>query len=268
MLGASRDSLSRLRVALDAQRGASDLGDVPAQLLSVADLLEREAGLRHMLADSGQPADAREALIDTLFAERLNGTSLATLKGVAGSRWSTDSDVVDAVELLAAQAAFTVAENQGTLDRVEAEIFRFGRTVDSSADLQMVLTDPAQSSQAKAAIVRDLVAGRTDGTTAMLLEHVGGHLRGRRVDAAVSMLSSVAAEQRDRVVAEVRSAIALDDEQQRRLADALGKLRGRRVQLNTVIDPSVLGGISVRIGDDVIDGTVTTRIEQARRALA
>ena len=146
-------------------------------------------------------------------------------------------------------------------------IFLFSRALDSSPALQMALTDPSQSAQTKGAIVRDLLGGRASATTEQVLQYAVGHLHGRRIDAVVEDLCGLAAKQRERVVAEVRVAAPLDPAQERRLADILGRLKGRTVRLNVAVDPSVLGGVHVKIGDEVIDGTIASRMEQARRAV-
>ncbi len=267
MLGSSRGSLLAQSDALDARRNVPDFSSVAPELLAVADLLSREKSLRVALADSGQSAQARESLASKLLGERLGETSLAVVVDVVRARWSHADDVVDALERLGAQAAFTVADSDGTLDRVEEEIFRFGRAADASADLQMTITDPSLTAATKSAVVRDVLGGRAAPTTELLLEYLAGHLRGRRVDDAAALLSELAAAQRERVVAEVRSAVGLDADQRRRLAEGLSRLQGRQVRLNIAIDPDVLGGISVRIGGEVIDGTVANRLEQARRTL-
>jgi F-type H+-transporting ATPase subunit delta len=267
MIGASRDSLSALRESLDARRAEPGFEAVSADLLAVADLLGREKSLRVQLADGGRPEGARGGLAEALLANRVAPLALAVVRDVVDSRWSNDADLVDALEQLGAQAAFTVAEADGELDRVEEELFRFNRAVDSSADLQMTLTDPSLPSAAKSGIVRDLLVGKASPVTAALLEYTVGHLHGRRVDAAVSSLSDLAARQRERVVAHVRVAAPLDEGQQRRLTDALTRVKGRQVRLDVVIDPAVLGGIAVQVGDEVIDGTIAARLEQARRAL-
>ena len=176
--------------------------------------------------------------------------------------------MVDAVEQLGAQAAFTVAEADGSLDRVEDELFTFSRAVDDSAELQLALTDPSVPASSKSDLVRDLVGGSAAPTTVALLAYASGHLRGRRPAAAVEDLARLASEQRRQVLAEVRSAIALDAEQHTRLAAALTRLQGRQVRVNVIVDPEVVGGIVVRVGDDVIDGSVSARLEQARRALS
>ena len=182
-------------------------------------------------------------------------------------RWSSDLDLVLAIEQLADQAAFTVAESDGSLDATEEELFLFGRALDASAELQMALTDPAQSSASKSAIVRDLLSGRCSVATDQVLQYAAGHLHGRRIDVVVEDLCGLAAKQRERVVAEVRVAADLSPAQEERLAGILSRMKGRTVRLNVAVDNAVLGGVHVTIGNEVIDGTVAARMEQARRAV-
>jgi F-type H+-transporting ATPase subunit delta len=267
MLGSSRESLAGCQEGLDALRQESGFAGLPAELFAVASLLDGEPALRSTLADSGQGLAAREGLVRDVLGGRIGDLALRVVTMVVTTRWSSDTDLVLALELLADQAAFTVAEADGTLDATEEELFLFGRALDASPDLQMALTDPAQSAATKASIVRDLLAGRASQATGQVLEYAVGHLHGRRIDAVVDDLVALAAKQRERVVAEVRVAAPLTDEQERRLAAALTRLKGRTVRLNVAIDPSVLGGVHVRIGDEVIDGTVAARLEQARRAV-
>ena len=267
MLGSSRDSLAFCQEGLDALRRNADFGRVAADLFASAGLLDVEGQLRSTLADSGQPAAVREGLVRQIFGDRIGEIAVGVLVMATARRWSSDLDLVLAVELLADQAAFTVAESDGSLDTTEEELFLFGRALDSSAALQMALTDPSQSASTKAAIVGDLLGGRSTTTTDQVLQYAVGHLHGRRIDAVVEDLCDLAAKQRERVVAEVRVAAPLDPAQETRLSDLLGRLKGRTVRLNVAIDPSVLGGVHVKIGDEVIDGTIASRLEQARRAV-
>ena len=267
MLGASRESLASCQEGLDARRHDAGFEQLSEQLFAVAGLLDSEVQLRTTLADAGQPAVVREGLVRQLFADRVSGLALDVLLVVVSHRWSTDAELVMAVEELAAQAAFTVAETDGTLDATEEELFLFGRAIDGSSNLQMALTDPSQSADTKAAVVRDLLAGRATVATSQVLQYAVGHLHGRRIDSVVDDLCNLAAKQRERVVAEVRVAAPLEESQERRLADLLSRLKGRPVRLNVAVDPSVLGGVHVKIGDEVIDGTIATRLEQARRAV-
>lgn len=267
MLGRSREALARQSDALDARRQATGFDALAGELFAVADLLSREPRLRTALADSGQPEGARSAIAHSILSGRVSALAAEVVEAAVGDRWSSADDLVDGIEALGAQAAFTVAEGDGSLDSVEEELFRFGRAVDASPELQMALTDPAGDAARKAAIVRDLLAGRTARATQQVLEHAVGHLHGQRIDSAIDQLVALAAQQRQRVVAEVRVAAPLDPEQERRMAAALSELQGRHVRLNVAVDPSVLGGAHVKVGDEVIDGTVASRLEQARRAL-
>jgi F-type H+-transporting ATPase subunit delta len=267
MFGSSRDSLALCQEGVDARRQEVGFAQLSGDLFGVAGVLAMEGQLRSNLADSGQPYSVREGLIRQLFAGRISDLAVEVVLQVVGARWSSDGDLVLALEQLADQAAFTVAEADGSLNATEEELFLFGRALDSSSTLQMALTDPAQSTAAKSAIVRDLLQGRSTSATQQVLEYAVGHLHGRRIDSVVDDLCGLAAKQRERVVAEVRVAAPLDATQQRRLSDALTRLKGRTVQLNVAVDPAVLGGVHVRIGDEVIDGTIASRMEQARRAL-
>lgn len=267
MLGASRGSLARQSEALDSRLGNSGAAGLAADLLSVAGLLDNEEQLRTALADSGQSAQGRQALVRQIFGGRVGELAVDVLADVVAERWSNDQDLLLAIEQLAFQAAFAGAAADGTLDATEEELFLFGRALDASSELQMALTSPSQSAAVKARIVRDLIGSRTTGTTTQVLEYAVGHLHGRRIDSVVDVLCELAATQRQKVVAEVRVAAPLTDEQKQRLTAALSALKGRTVRLNVAVDPSVLGGAHVKVGDEVIDGTVASRLEQARRAI-
>ena len=265
MIGASRESLAKIQESLSSRQG--DLSTLSADLFAVASLIANEKSLRQTLADSGQPVAGRQALIKDILGGKVSVATIETLGDVVAGRWSSDGDLVDAVETLGAQAAFIAADKSGNLDRVEDEIFKFGRAVDGSAELQMALTAPALSSATKATVVKDLLAAKVDASTLSVVTYFVSNLRGRRVDAVIDQLVALAAAQRNSVVAEVRSAIALDESQTKRLAAALAKITGKQVRVNVAIDKNVVGGISVKIGEEIIDGTVATRLEHARRAL-
>lgn len=267
MIGASRNSLALVQESLRSRSGLGDLSAMSAELFAVADVFANEKSLRQNLADSGQPIAARASVIKDVFGTKVSSATLEVLDELVAARWSSDNDLVDAAELLGAQAAFATADKAGSLDRVENELFHFGRAVDASSELQMTLTDPSINSATKSAIVGDLLGSKVDAASLNLIEYVAGHLRGRRVDSVLETFGNLAAAQRNQVVAEVRAAVALDAEQTRRLAAALSKITGKDVRVNVAIDSSVVGGISVAIGEEVFDGTVAARLESARRAL-
>jgi F-type H+-transporting ATPase subunit delta len=217
------------------------------------------------LADGGQAVAARQGIVRDLFADKVSAQAIDALCDVVAKRWSGSAALVEAIETLGAQNAF--ADAGSSLDTIEDQIFAFGRLVDSSAELQMALTDPSASPAAVESLVRSLLGDKVDATALSVLAYFASHLRGRRVDAVIDHLSQLAAAQNGKAVAEVRSVVELSDTQKARLATALEKLTGHKVRVNVAIDPSVVGGISVNVAGEIFDGTVSTRLDLARRAL-
>ncbi len=267
MIGSSRANYSGLRARLDQRRDDPALAGLSGELFAACDLIGGDPPLRSALSDSGQPVAARKAMVTALFTSRLSATGVEVLADVVGQRWSAPFEMLESLEGIAAQAAFLAADRDGALETVEDDLFAFAQAVTGSADLQMALTNPALATGQKASLVRELLEGRAAAPSVEVLAYAMGHLRGRRADSVLEALSELAAEQRGRSVAQVRVARPLDDEQTTRLGAALSRLHGRDIRLNVAIDPEVIGGISVRIGDEVTDATVAHRIEQARRAL-
>lgn len=268
MLGSSRTSLRLLNEAVDAAFDDPGLQQAGTDLLSVADLLTREKSLRLALADGGMGESERKAILERLVGDKISPLGLSLATAAVGLRWSTDSDFVDAVELAGASALIGAAEKAGTADQVAEELFRFGRVVDASGELQLTLTGSGTPVAAKQAIVSDLLNDRTDPVTAELAGFVVTHLRGRRIEDALNTMVELAAVRRGELSAIVRVAAPMAPAQQERLAAALNTVYGQPVQLSVEIDPAVIGGVSVQVGDELIDGTLAHKINQARRRLA
>ena len=186
----------------------------------------------------------------------------------AEARWATPGDMVDAIEQLAIEAMVLAAEADGALDDLEDELFRFGRVVTGQPDLRAALADVSLPAERKQALLSALLDGKVTPVTLRLITQVVLHPRGRSLAAALDLCASIAARRREQLIAVVRSAVDLSATERRRLADALAASYGHRVHLNVVIDPSVMGGISVQIGDELIDGTVASRLAAVRRKLA
>jgi F-type H+-transporting ATPase subunit delta len=166
-----------------------------------------------------------------------------------------------------ARALFEVARAEGTLDEVEDELFRFARSFEASDELRNALTDEMIPAGKRQAIVEDLLGGKATGTTTQLVSMVVGSGRGRDLPAIIDKLVARASSSKNLEVAEVRSAVALTDDQQARLKAALANATGKQVSLKVVVDQSVLGGLVATVGDTVIDGTVRTRVEQLKSRL-
>ena len=166
-----------------------------------------------------------------------------------------------------ARALFEVARAEGTIDEVEDELFRFARSYESSDELRHALTDDQVPAAKRQAIVEDLLGGKATPTTTQLVSMVVGSGRGRDLPAIIDKLVARAASSKDLAVAEVRSAVALSDDQQDRLKAALANATGKQVNLKVIVDPSVLGGLVATVGDTVIDGSVRTRVDQLKSRL-
>jgi F-type H+-transporting ATPase subunit delta len=167
-----------------------------------------------------------------------------------------------------AEAMFSVAEAEDALEAVEDELFRFARALEGQQGLRDALTDPALPADRKRAVLADVLGDRANPHTVNLLGFVVEQGRARDLPAIVDELVALAAERRRAAVAEVRTAIPLDAERRERLAEALGKATGKNVELKVVVDPSVVGGVVARVGDQVIDGSVRRRLELARERLS
>ena len=166
-----------------------------------------------------------------------------------------------------ATALFEIANAEGTLDEVEDELFRFARNVESSDALRNTLTDEMIPAGRRQAIVEDLLGGKATPTTTQLVAMVVGAGRGRDLPAIIDKLVQRAASAKSLEVAEVRTAVALTEDQKTRLAAALANATGKQVSLKVVIDPSVLGGVVATVGDTVIDGSVRTAIDNVKSRL-
>jgi len=235
------------------------------ELLSVANLLESESRLRRNLADSGFTAEVRSNLVKEVLATRVSAEASAVVQKIAAARWFKDSALVEAIESAGALVILAATENAKAIDRVEEEIFYFARLVDRESDLQMALSGSANSSAAKAKLVADLLSGQAHEDSVALVAQFLAHPRGRRVSQALDSLSALAAARHGRVVATVTSAISLTSNQKSRIAAALGQIYNCEVVIDAVVNPTVIGGVSVQVGDDVIDGTISTRIQSATR---
>ena len=166
-----------------------------------------------------------------------------------------------------ARGLFEIARAEGTLDEVEDELFRFARSFESSDSLRSALTDDMIPAAKRLAIVEDLLGGKATATTTQLISMVVGAGRGRDLPAIIDTLVARASSAKNLEVAEVRTAVALTDDQQTRLAAALANATGRQVNLKVVVDPAVIGGVVATVGDTVIDGSVRTRIDQLKSRL-
>ena len=166
-----------------------------------------------------------------------------------------------------AQAIFRIAEAEGSLDRVSDELFHFAKALERSHELRSTLTDIAIPAERKTAVVTELLGDRVSPLTQHVLDFVVAQGRARELGSIVEELATLAADQRSRVLGEVRSAVPLDEEQRKRLNETLSKATGKTVDVKVIVDPSVVGGIYAKVGDQVIDATVRKRLQDLRESI-
>jgi len=265
---ALRNALARFEATIGALPDGAGSGEVSEGLYAVAALLDREPSLRRAFTDPASTPRSRQLLADTLLGAQLPPLPLSVVRDLVGDRWNAPDDLREVVERLAATAALRAAEGSGTLDDVEDELFRFERLLEREPSLRAALTDPGLPAERKSALLRSLLSGQAQDATVRLLEIVVTRPHGRSLEAAIQDLLELAAARRARYVAQVRVARPLEAAQETRLQASLTRLYGREVSLQVDVDPTVLGGLEVRVGDEVIDGTVSRRLNDVRRSLA
>ncbi|MFJ6618521.1 F0F1 ATP synthase subunit delta [Kitasatospora sp. NPDC091335] len=269
MIGASREAFAAGRQNLESLTDSTsvDVAKLAEELTAVTAVLDREVSLRRVLTDPSRSGEDKAQLVASLLTGQVTGATVDLVSGLVRSRWSGSRDLVDATEELAAYAEIVAADKAGSLDDVEDELFRFGRVVSGSHELRAALTEPKAGTAAKAALIAKLLGGRANAGTVRLVTAVVNAPRGRSLEQGLESYSKLAAARRDRVVALVTTAVPLSDTQKERLSGALGRMYGRQVHLNIDVDPQVVGGVRVQIGDEIINGTVSSRLEGARQSL-
>lgn len=262
MRGASADAYAATAGALT---GAGDTGAVGRDLFGVADLLRAEPALRRVATDAAVAGDAKAGLLREVLSGKVSDLALAVVTIAVAQRWTASRDLADALERL---GVVSVAQSAGgDAGRLEDELFAFGQVVQDNPELRDALSDPARSRDDKSRLLADLLGDKVlPATVALVQQSLSGSYR--TVGVALADYQKVAAEVRGQGVATVRVARPLSDADRRRLSEALSRTYGREIHLNVVVDPEVIGGIRVEIGDDVIDGTVSSRLDEARRRLA
>jgi len=265
--GRSRQSLVAARTSLDAAvKGADAISasTLGSELFFIADVLDTNIAVRRALTDTSRDAQSKDAFISELFGKKVGAQGLTIVKAISAMRWSGAKDLVQVVEQLAIEAEASAANIAGELDRVEDEIFTASRTIAGSSELRKALSSDAKD--AKAVLVSEILKGASSSTVKLVSQLVNSW-RGRSVEAAFADYAHSLAARRNRVIALVKVAAPMSVAQQDRLAAALNKQVGQPVRINIEIDTNVVGGVSVRFADELVDGTVSNRLAGAARAL-
>ncbi|HEY1105927.1 F0F1 ATP synthase subunit delta [Agromyces endophyticus] len=263
MGSATRGALAGTRAAL-AELGRAEL-PVAEGLLAAGRVIGASSQLRTALTDAEADAAQKRTLIERVFGSQLPAASVSLLVAAASSRWSSGDDFLAGIEDLGYRVATDSAAEGVDID---AELFAFDRAVASDAELELALGSKLSAAEAKTKLVDRLLDGKAAPQTVAIVRHLVQQPRGRRIGEALRHAASVVADQRGFDVATVTTAVALSAEQLGRLEKGLAAQAGRPIRFDTIVDPTLIGGVRIQIGDDVIDGSVASRLGSLRQKLA
>ena len=261
--GISARSLEDVLSAVAAAQG--DSAEVGRGLFGVVSTLDATPALRRVLTDPSTEADAKVGLAASVFGGKIAAGALDVVKAAVSARWAAGRDLADGLET-AGVVAYVKAAGSGA-DAVETQLFEAGRVVASDPELRAIVSDRSVPTAPKLTLLARIFEGKLSVETLALVQQAAAARTGS-FERVLASFGRIVAEQGQRAVAVVRVAYELGDDEKTRLAAALKAKYGRDVHLNIVIDPSVVGGIAVSLGAEVVDGTMSSRLEAARRQLA
>lgn len=262
-LAAARDELES--VVSDSSTG--DLGTVGSELYAVAGALAAHIELRRYLIDASASQDSRVGLVDGVFSEKIGEPALRVLRTLVTERPSTPTDLLEAVETLGRDATLAAAEKQDSLHDLEDELFRFGRILEAEPQLRTLLADTTATEDKRLELLHSVTGDKLSTLGLSLVEQIVRRPTTRAVDRAVGDLAEAAAARRDRSIARVTAPVVLSDDQENRLAETLSNLYGRSISVQSDVDPDLIGGLVVRVGGELIDGSIAGRLRAASTSL-
>ena len=261
MGSASREALAQAQATL-TKLGKKVSAAVGSELLDASGIIEGSSSLRAAVADAVVPSESKQKLMAQVFVAASQPTRVI-LDAVAAHRWSHPDDIVAAIENLGIRAEAMVSGSG-----LDDELLAMSDVIGSDPELELTLGSKLGDSEAKAALVRNLFAKKASAPAVRIVEHLVRHARGRRIGAMLTEAAKVVADQYGFDLATITVATELKKQAASRLEKTLTTSYGRPIKLNTVIDPSILGGMRIQIGNDVIDGSVAARLNELRTQLA
>jgi ATP synthase F0 subunit b/ATP synthase F1 delta subunit len=273
MRSASRQALKSVTDRFDTVAGDLDnpgLEKLSAELVSVAKMLDGELVVTRYLTLPSEDAAPRTRLLERLLSGKVGDPTLELLKTAVSERWSANKDLIDAIEHVSRQALLEVAAREERVDEVEDQLFRFARILEAQPRLSVLLGEYGAPAEGRVGLLRNVLksaTGRSNRITNALLAQTIELLRGQSADDAVMFLAEAAVARRNEVVAQVTAAAEPSDAQRTRIAEVLSRIYGHPVAVQLQIDAELLGGLLIAVGDEVIDGTLASRLTAAEAQL-
>ncbi len=267
MASSTRQSLASASKALEPMLGKVDLV-FAKQLFAVAGAVSESAQLRNLLSDPSAEAGAKSGAAKAVFGKTIAADALEFVTSLVALRWSRGSDLVSAIQDLAVQVVANLAAKNGSLEALEGELFTFQQAVEGESALQFALANQQATLEARTALVNKLLSGNATAEGQLLITEALGATKHERYSHVLERFGKLVSAVAKRSVAKVTVASELSPAQQERLTQALSKQYGVQIKLNLEIDPSIVGGVRVQIADEIIDGSLVSRLQQAKLQLA
>lgn len=270
LCGISAQSLAQTTAELEPQL-ASATPQLARELFGVLGMLDGSAGLRRALTDPARQSAEKSALLRSLVNGKVSAQAEQIVTGMAARSWANARDLGNALETVAATVTIAVAENDGEqmsgLERLENELFAFTRALAASHDLQRALSEPQASGEAKSTLALKLLPDASEPARLLIAQAVAAP-RGARPQRLIEDFATLAAARQQRWIASVEVSRPLSPEQEQRLAAGLNRLYGRELKLSISVEPALIGGLRIRVADEVVEASVLSRLSELRRQLA
>ena len=267
MASATRQSLAAAKAAILPLLAKADL-KFAEELFGIGAAVASSTQLRSILSDPSAEANAKAGALKAVFGKSVSSNSLDFVTTLVGLRFSTGQDLVLAFEQLAVFSVAAIAADGKNLADVEAELFAFKQAVDSDQDLQFALGDRLATDQAKLELVAALTKGKVSAEAGLLIRNAVTGARRRRVALVLEQFGKQVSAFAERLVATVTVATPMNETQLNKLENILAKSYGQSLKLNVEVDPAILGGIRVQVAGEILDGSLSSRLQAAKLQLA
>ncbi len=238
------------------------------ELFSIGVALSTSIQLRNILSDPSGAEKAKHGALNAVFGKKVSKEALAFAQTLSGLRWSKGGDLVTAFEQLGVYTVASIAAGAKELSTLEGELFSVQQLIDSDEELQQAFSSRQASTESKITLIKKLTGKKVSANTELLVRFAVEGARHRRLSLVLEGYGKQVSAVAERLVATITVAAPIDNAQLERLEKALSKTYGQELNLNVEIDPSVIGGVKVQVSGEIIDGSVATRLNQARMQLA
>jgi len=267
MASSTRQAIAAGKEALQPLLAKADL-NFAAELFAIAEAISSSVQLRNILSDPSAENVAKQGALTAVFGKTASKAAVEFVASLVALRWSTGRDLVSGIEQLAVHTVAAISAADKSIAELETQLFAVRQTIDGDQELQFALSSKTASSASKIALVDSLLSKKVSAATALLVRNAVVIARRERVSVVLDQFGKQVSAFAARLVATVTVAAPLDTKQLDRLGAALEKNYGQALQLNVEVDPSLIGGVRVQVADQIIDGSLSSRLNEARLQLA